>query len=219
MTVGVESLPEDVFRLSALTPPPRASPRQNGNAFLPHQAHQHHFGWQPPNGLPTSTAQYGSGWSETRLATGTRAVLRTHSRLADTRTTWGFLRSEQQSPRAKLAADLNQEPTSPRRELDGSAHSLGSGRSLGSARSARSAAPSPRLQLISWPGHSHFVRCAPSTPRPPPIDCSALRKGDFPLMQRHMMSQHHAGPVPHARRGIMGLPGGGSSSSAYPSYW
>ena len=44
----------------------------------------------------------------------------------------------------------------------------------------------PSLKLISWPGHSCFIK---TSIQPPPIDSHALRRGDIPLMQRLMMKE------------------------------
>ena len=193
---------EDVPGLTQRSrPSPRPSP-----AALPHLQHSHHFGWVPPARPPTTDAWNGSGWSDPRpqqTSIGTRAVgLEGHRReiihLAEARASFAHLRPHQQSPRAKIAADVGQEPRSPPRSPRESFATLP--RSPRSPRSPRdTVASTPRLQLISWPGHSCFVRRKPLAARPPPIDSRELRRGDYPLMQRHMLDQHHAGPVPKAR--------------------
>lgn len=162
--------------VSPRRPPPTAlSPR-----MLPHLEHHHHFGWTKPSAtLPTTSSRYGSGWamratdSRSPRAPGETSI----KRLAEADASWKFIRApEPLDPDRFWSPTLTAQANSPR---------VGAPRSPRSPRLKRTQHEStPHLQLISWPGHSTFVK---RVARPPALNSVAVRRGDYPLMQRQLM--------------------------------
>ena len=155
--------------------PPALSPRT-----LPHLEHQYHFGWTKPNPmLPTTAAAYGNGWA----ARATDSL----SPRAPGETSMKRLAAEAGSTRKLFRAPEPLDPDrfwSPAQTSQTSSPRLGAPRSPRSPRLKRHQDSTPQLQLISWPGHSTFVK---RVARPPALNSVAVRRGDYPLMQRQLM--------------------------------